>query len=133
MKEPTDFRVKRTSAGLGLVSNTAFKKGDFVIEYTGERITDEEADNRGNRYLFEINSKWTIDGSPRSNLARYINHSCKPNCEAEVDERAKRIRIYAIKKIEPGDELTYDYGKDHFDEYIKPHGCKCGGCRQNAS
>ena len=129
MKEKKDFRVKRTNAGLGLVSERAFKKGDFVIEYTGERITDEEADRRANRYLFEINSKWTIDGSARSNLARYINHSCTPNCEAEVDERAKRIRIYATRRIEPGDELAYDYGTDHFNEYIKPHGCRCPKCR----
>ena len=123
-----DFIVKRTDAGLGLIANKAFKKGDFVIEYTGEIIPDEEADRRANRYLFEINSKWTIDGKGRQNTARYINHSCKPNCEAEVDERAKRIRIYALKKITPGDELTYDYGKAHFEEYIKPYGCKCAKC-----
>ena len=123
-----DFSVKRTNAGLGLIANKAFKKGDFVIEYTGEIIPDEEADRRGNRYLFEINGKWTIDGTDRSNLARYINHSCRPNCEAEFDERAKRIRIYALKKITPGDELSYDYGTAHFEEYIKPHGCRCEKC-----
>lgn len=110
------------------MSNQAFKRGDFVIEYTGEIIPDAEADERANRYLFEINSKWTIDGSGRENLARYINHSCAPNCEAEVDERAKKIRIYAKKRIEPGDELTYDYGKAHWNEYIKPKGCKCAKC-----
>ncbi|MEX0918017.1 MAG: SET domain-containing protein [Candidatus Paceibacterota bacterium] len=124
------FSVRRTSAGLGLVANNEYKKGDFIIEYTGEIITDAEADERANRYLFEINGRWTIDGSGRTNLARYINHSCRPNAEAEVDERAKKVRIYAKKRIEAGDELTYDYGKVHFDEYIRPNGCKCEKCME---
>lgn len=123
-----DFDVKRTRAGLGLFATRDYKKDDLVIEYTGERITDEEADDRANRYLFEINKKWTIDGSGRENLARYINHACRPNCEAEIDEAKKRIFIYAKKRITAGDELTYDYGKAHFNEYIKPYGCVCSKC-----
>lgn len=128
MKQDKPYLVRRTKAGLGLVANRAYKKGDRIIEYTGELITDEEADRRANRYLFEVNGKWTIDGYARENLARYINHSCRPNAEAEVDERKRRIFIYAKKRIEPGDELTYDYGKNHFNEYIKPYGCKCSKC-----
>lgn len=128
MPKQQKYSVRRTSAGLGLVSNQDFKKDDVVIEYKGERITSDEADRRANRYLFEINDTWTIDGSRRTNLARYINHSCRPNCEAEVDEDAKRIFIYAKKNIRAGEELTYNYGKDHFNEYIKPHGCKCAKC-----
>lgn len=128
MQKTEPYSVRRTKSGLGLIANRAYKKEDLVIEYTGELISDEEADRRGNRYLFEINSKWTIDGARRTNLARYINHSCRPNCEAEVDERKRRIFIYAKKRIEPGDELTYNYGKAHWNEYIKPNGCKCAHC-----
>lgn len=128
MSQKKEFKVKRTNAGLGLFSTKSYKKGDRVIEYTGERITDQEADRRANRYLFEINSKWTIDGTGRENIARYVNHSCRPNCEAEVNERTKRIFIFAKKRINQGDELTYDYGKAHWNEYIKPKGCKCSSC-----
>jgi SET domain-containing protein len=74
-----------------------------------------------------VNSRWTIDGSPRSNTARYINHSCRPNADPMIRDR--RIWIKAIRNIEPGDEITYDYGKDHFNAYIKPHGCRCDKCR----
>ena len=77
-----------------------------------------------------MNARWTIDGSPRSNVARYINHSCRPNADPMIRDR--RIRIKAIKNIEPGDEITYDYGKDHFNAYIKPHGCRCDKCREKA-
>jgi len=120
--------VKRSSAGLGLFAAEPIKRDEFVVEYTGEVITTDEADERQGKYLFDINSKWVIDGSPRTNLARYINHSCKPNCEPEVDERKKRVYIYAIKNIKPGEELTYDYGKDYFEGFIKPHGCRCDAC-----
>ncbi|MCW9054622.1 MAG: SET domain-containing protein [Candidatus Pacebacteria bacterium] len=126
--EKDTFKVVRArkGAGLGLVALVPFKKEDFVIEYTGNLIPTEEADEKGGKYLFDINSKWTIDGSPRENLARYINHSCKPNCEAEIS--GKRVKIYAIKNIKAGEELTYDYGEEYFDEFIKPHGCKCNHC-----
>ncbi|MFC1730790.1 SET domain-containing protein [candidate division KSB1 bacterium] len=123
-----DFTVIRAQkgAGLGLVTKRPFKKGDFVIEYTGPIITTDKANEKGGKYLFDINSKWTIDGTPRSNIARYINHSCKPNCEADVS--GKKVFIYALRKIKEGEELTYDYGEEYVDEYIKPHGCKCGHC-----
>ena len=123
-----DFRVIRAKkgTGLGLVTKRAFKKGDFVIEYTGPIITRDKADEIGGKYLFDINSKWVIHGVPQSNLARYINHSCKPNCEADVS--GKKVFIHALKKIVEGEELTYDYGEEYFDEYIKPHGCKCNSC-----
>ena len=110
------------------MANRNFKKAETVIEYTGEKITDSEADRRANRYLFELNDKWTIDGSGRKNTARYINHSCQPNCEAELDENEKHIYIKAKRAINVGEELTYHYGKTHFDEYIKPKGCRCNKC-----
>ncbi|HBB44093.1 MAG TPA: hypothetical protein DCZ83_01745 [Candidatus Yonathbacteria bacterium] len=68
-----------------------------------------------------------IDGSARSNTARYINHSCKPNCE--VDIIGGRVFVKAIKRIEAGEELNYDYGKEYFDEYIKDMPCRCAYCK----
>lgn len=126
--KPSSVTVRRSSAGLGLFSNQEFKRGDFIIEYTGELIPTEEADRRGGKYLFILNKKITIDGKGRENTARYINHSCKPNAEAESDEDAKKIRVSAKRKILPGEEITYDYGKEYWDEYIKPYGCRCAHC-----
>jgi len=120
------FTVKRGVNGLGLFTNVAMKKGDKIIEYIGEKITPEEADRRGGKYLFEVDKKLTLDGKARSNIARYINHSCVPNAEAEVD--GKQVFIYAKKKIEAGEELLYNYGKEYFNEYIKPKGCGCLKC-----
>ncbi len=125
--------VKRSSAGLGLFAQQEFKRGDFIIEYTGEHIPTAEADRRGGKYLFILDDKTTIDGKGRENTARYINHSCKPNAEAEVDEEAHTIRISAKKRILVGEEITYDYGKEYCDEYIKPHGCKCAHCTSTIS
>ena len=75
-----DFVVKRSSAGLGLFAARDFKKDALVIEYSGEVITDAEAQRRGGGYLFKLNDDWTIDGKARDNTARYINHSCRRNC-----------------------------------------------------
>ncbi len=125
------FVVKRTRAGLGLVTSRAFARGQFVIEYTGELVADEEADRRGGRYLFEVNSRWTVDGCARENLSRYINHSCVPNCVART--RGKKVLIYALRRIRPGEELTYHYGKVYFDTYIRPHGCRCTRCAGKAA
>jgi SET domain-containing protein len=103
------------------------KKGTRVLEYTGPRLTNaeaEEIENYGGRYLFEVNSRWTIDGSPRSNIARYANHSCRPNMEAEIVKG--RVMLRAIKHIEPGDEMTYNYGRDYREIFIPV--CKCGNC-----
>jgi len=130
-KETKKFQVKRASrgAGLGLYTIAPFKKESFVIEYIGPVITSTKADKKGGKYLFDINSRWTIDGTIRSNIARYINHSCRPNCEAKV--RGKLVKIYARRNISAGEELNYDYGKEYFDEFIKPIGCKCDACIKN--
>lgn len=124
------FTVKRArkGAGLGLFAEVPFKKDDFIIEYKGKRVPNDVADDLGTKYLFEVGEHWTIDGSSRKNIARYINHSCKPNAEAEEDEDELRIRFYAKKKIQPGDELTIDYGDEYFDQFIRPYGCKCDAC-----
>lgn len=122
----TKLIKKRSSAGLGLFTTKPIKKGEHIINYTGELITAEEADRRGGRYLFELNSKWTIDGRGRDNLARYINHGCIPNAETCIE--GKEIKIYAIKNINAGDEITYDYGEEYFDDFLRPVGCKCLTC-----
>lgn len=103
-----------------------FRRGQFIAEYTGKRIPSEGADDLDNRYLFEVNSKWTINGATRKNIARYINHGCKPNAEIYIVK--SRIKIRARKRIQPGDEITYDYGKDYFDTFIKANGCRCTAC-----
>jgi uncharacterized protein len=125
---PAPFLVRKTRTGLGLFTTRSFAKGDFIIEYTGDLLPNDVADVKGGRYLFRVNAKWTVDGTGRKNLSRYINHSCIPNCVAYT--RGKKIRIYALQKISPGEELAYDYGKEYFDAYIKPKGCLCALCRQ---
>ena len=126
-KSPT-LRVKRSKAGLGLYALTEFKRGDFIVEYTGEHITDEEADKRSGKYLFILTKDLVIDGRGRSNIARYINHSCKPNAEAELDLDELKVRILARKKITAGEEITYDYGKEYWNHHISPFGCRCQKC-----
>ncbi len=122
------YVVKRSNAGLGLFATAPYKRGDFIIEYTGELISTDEANRRGGQYLFVVSDEKTIDGKGRENTARYVNHSCKPNAEAELDEDELRVRIYAKKKILPGEEIVYDYGKEFWDEHIKPYGCRCASC-----
>ncbi len=122
------FQIKKSRTGLGLFAAKNFRKKEFVAEYSGELISNKEANERGGRYLFTVNSRWTVDGTGRKNIARYINHSCRPNCEPEIDGR--KIMIYTIKNISSGEELTYDYGKEYFDEFIGPKGCQCDRCRK---
>ena len=122
------FTVRKARPGLGrgLFAVAPIRKGGFVLEYTGNRITTAHADSLKTRYLFEINREWTVDGSPRSNVARYMNHSCDPNCECEL--RSGRIFIYAARDIQEEEELTFDYGDEYFDEFIRPQGCRCMKC-----
>ena len=120
--------VKRANAGLGLFANKDFKCGDFIIEYVGEHISHDEADIRGGKYLFTINKKIVIDGKNRTNIARYINHGCKPNAEAESDDEEEKIRIYARKKISAGNEITLDYGKEYWEDHIGKDECRCISC-----
>ena len=126
----TKYQVKRSSAGLGLFTTEAIAKGELVIEYTGEKITEAEANRRGGKYLFELNDNWTIDGKARENKARYLNHSCRPNCYPELDEKEEHIFIYAKRNIKTGEELTYHYGKMYFDDLIGKAGCGCEKCTE---
>jgi SET domain-containing protein len=120
--------VKRSSAGLGLFAAEDYKRGDIIIEYVGTIISTAEADKKGGKYLFSLNEDWVIDGSSRSNTARYINHSCKPNCYAELSADERQVFIIAKRAIKSGEELCYNYGKEYVDIMIKPSGCKCASC-----
>jgi SET domain-containing protein len=123
------YRIGRARTGLGLFATMPIRKGTYVVEYTGpimDSAQAEKMEDRGNRYLFEINNRWTIDGAGRANIGRYANHSHKANMEPMIEN--KRIFLKAIRNIQPGDELVYDYGKDYLAAYIPV--CKCGPCMQ---
>jgi uncharacterized protein len=126
MKSNHQFTVRRTQAGLGLFTEKPIHRGDFVIEYTGALIPNSATERMKGRYLFQVNSRWTIDGAGRENVSRYINHACKPNCQAFI--KRSRILIYAKRNIAAGEELSYDYGKEYFEEFILPEGCRCASC-----
>jgi uncharacterized protein len=126
INEVYDLRPKRAKAGIGLFTYSPIKKGACVIEYVGPVISAEEEYTSRSKYLFEVTKKVTIDGRPRWNKAGYINHSCRPNCEVETYKR--RVYVMAKKNIEAGEELTYDYGKSYWKEYIGPDHCRCPKC-----
>jgi uncharacterized protein len=127
--------------GRGGFATRPIRKGTRIIEYLGERISHDEADKRyddtgmgrHHTFLFSIDTKTVIDAAVNGNEARFINHSCAPNCEA-IDER-KRIYIEAIRDIAAGEELTYDYAYERDgtedEEWERLYMCKCGAptCR----
>ncbi|MFL6800138.1 MAG: SET domain-containing protein [Xanthobacteraceae bacterium] len=124
------FRVGRSRTGLGLFATAPIEKRTLIIEYKGRKLNNAQAEKveaRGGRYLYEINSRWTIDGAARRNLGRYANHSCRAN--AESHRIGHRVFLRATKRIKPGDEITYDYGEDYFRNVITARGCKCDKCR----
>ncbi len=123
------YRVGRSRTGLGLFATAAIEKGAFIVEYRGRRIANvlaKRLEMRGNRYMYELNNHWTVDGSSRRNVARYANHSCRPNAESDV-VRGKVI-LRALRGIKPGEEITYDYGSEYFDLFLRRLGCKCARC-----
>jgi hypothetical protein len=126
------YRIGRSKTGLGLFATKKIKKGSKIIRYFGPMLDskNKKHDDIDNKYLFEINNRWTIDGSVRKNIARYINHACKPNAESDVNTRKRKVVIRSIKTIEPGEEINYDYGTDYFKIFLKPIGCKCDACEK---
>lgn len=129
---------KSSIHGQGVYAKELIPDGTRVIEYTGERITKKEAERREEQrlergrkggddcvYIFDLNKKYDLDGRTRKNVARLINHSCKPNCRA--DNINGRIWIVARRKIPAGEELTFDYGFA-FKEW-RQHPCRCGSKR----
>lgn len=127
--------------GLGVFAVRRMARGARIIEYTGERITHQEAaerydDDRMERhhtFLFTVDETTVIDAAQEGNEARFINHACDPNCEA-VNEDG-RIFIEAIRDIAPGEELTYDYNLEREGPYRaswkRIYVCRCGApsCR----
>jgi uncharacterized protein len=130
------IEVRRSGVhGLGVFAAKAIRKGTRIIEYVGERVSHDEADRRyeekdandSHTFLFIVDSKTVIDAGTDGNDARFFNHSCDPNCESTVEK--KRVYIEAIRDIEPGTELTYDYqiyreegDPDNIDEVFA---CRC--------
>lgn len=126
------YRIGRSKTGLGLFATQKIKKGTKIIRYFGPMLDskNKKHDDIDNKYLFEINNRWTIDGSVRKNIARYINHACRPNAESDVNSRKRKVVIRSIKTIQPGEEINYDYGTDYFKIFLKPIGCKCDHCEK---
>jgi SET domain-containing protein len=128
---PRLFRIGRARTGLGLFATRPIKKRRRIAEYKGRLLTTKQADKierSGNRYLYEIDKRWTLDGSPRSNVARYANHSCNPNADSLAVRR--RVFIVALRNIAPGEEITYDYGRDYLKNVIGLSRCQCSRCRR---
>ena len=127
------YRIGRSKTGLGLFATQKIKKGTKIIRYFGPLLDskNKKHDDIDNKYLFEINNRWTIDGSTRKNIARYVNHACRPNAESDVNSRKRKVIIRAIKTIQPGEEINYDYGTDYFKIFLKPIGCKCDHCERS--
>jgi len=119
-----DFRGSAIDR-LGGFARTDIPAGAQIIEYIGERITKDESLRRceaNNEYIFTLNDELDLDGNVPWNPARLLNHSCAPNCEAELDE--DRIWIVALRDIKAGEELTFNYGYDL--ENYREHPCRCG-------
>ena len=131
------YKKKSSLHGSGLFANCDIKKEEQVIQYIGDKVTKKEGDKRadiqikkaqknkknGMVYVFELNKKYDIDGGVVRNYARFINHSCDPNCEVEITNN--EIWISSIKRIKKYTELTYNYGYP-FDSDFEEHICKCG-------
>ena len=133
------WKVKKSKVhGSGVFATKDIKKGVKIIQYIGEKVTKKEGDkrsaerikkylnkkNEGSVYIFELNKKYDIDGSPSYNKARYINHSCDPNCEVDIIKN--EIWIISIKDIKKSSELNYDYGYPFDKDDYNDHKCKCG-------
>lgn len=139
---PLPFELRQSPIqGRGAFATRRIRKGARIIEYTGERITQDEADKRyddeamgrHHTFLFTLDEKTVIDAAVNGNEARFINHSCDPNCQALIED--DKIFIYALKDISPGEELSYDYAYERAEgmdeESEKLYVCRCGAkdCR----
>jgi hypothetical protein len=120
------FRRSRIH-GTGGFARRAIPAGTKLIQYVGEKITKAESLRRceaENPYIFTLDDQYDLDGSVEWNPARFLNHSCAPNCETELDEEAGEVWILALRDLQPGEELTFNYGYD-LSEY-RDHPCRCG-------
>lgn len=141
---PKSIIVRRSAIhGNGVFAARKLPAGQEVIEYRGRKITHKQADKHyaggadtGHTFLFTLNDKYVIDGDDGGNAARWINHSCVPNCQPFLvehdsgDPTKDRVVIEAIRPIRPGEELTYDYGitleERHTPRLKKIWECRCG-------
>jgi uncharacterized protein len=132
------YELRRsTIQGRGVFAARRIRRGQRIIEYAGERITHDEGDRRyddarmkrHHTFLFTLDKDTVIDGNRQGNDARYINHSCDPNCEAVTV--GKKIFIYARKNIQPGVELAYDYKYEWSNDKrdIALYRCECGSAK----
>jgi SET domain-containing protein len=129
--------------GLGVFAARRIRKGARVIEYLGERVSHAEADRRyehkdandAHTFLFIVDEATVIDAGVGGNEARFVNHSCEPNCESVIENR--RVFIDALRTIEPGEELTYDYQiqreADDPPDVDAIFACRCGSERCRGS
>ena len=131
------FEVRDSAiSGRGALAIRPIAATERLIEYVGERITHQEADRRydddsmdeHHTFLFTVSSRTVLDATREGNEARFINHSCEPNCESEIDRG--RIFIFALRDIEAGEELHYDYAYerngDETDGEEAQYRCRCG-------
>lgn len=134
------YEIRRSAIqGRGVFAKRRIRAGQKIIEYTGERISNDEADRRyddesmrrHHTFLFTLDKRTVVDGNRQGSDARYINHSCDPNCEALIEKG--RIWIYARRNIQTGVELAYDYQYERTasTEDEKFYECRCGSpkCR----
>ena len=119
--------------GWGVFATQPIHKNKRIIDYAGEKITNQESLKREKRYLknghiwcFKLNRLFVRDAAVGGNVARYINHACRPNTETYIVGHV--IKVRATKNIKAGDEITYHYGRNYFVAFIKDKGCKCGHC-----
>lgn len=122
---PFHLAVRRSHSGRGLFTQERIPKGSCVIEYVGSPATARQIKENRGKYLFWTSDTTMIDGNIPANTARYINHSCAPNCE--IDIRARRVFIFARRAIKPGEELSYDYGEEYFAKHLAGI-CRCAKC-----
>ena len=120
------LRVARSRTGRGIFAEQDIPRGTCILEYIGRPLTHaQQLANKG-KYYFWTGRNSMIDGNIPANTARFINHSCVPNCE--VDLKNRRIYIFAKRNIRKDEELNYDYGDGYFDMHLKPKGCLCSKC-----
>jgi len=121
--------VKPCTTGKGLFTRVHIPEDTCIIEYTGVLLTPEKRAKSQSRYLFDVAPGKTIDGASQGNKARYINHSCDPNCEAIVHRG--RVYVFALRDIKPGEQLGYDYGEAYMTENLNNE-CLCDSCLTEA-
>jgi uncharacterized protein len=127
----TELLVFKSSPihGMGGFARVDIPAGARVIEYVGEKITKQESLARceqNNEYIFALDDEHDLDGHVSWNPARFLNHSCEPNCEARLEGGC--IWVVAIREIRAGEELTFNYGYDLADYAEHPCGCGAPGC-----